>query len=51
MNFPDILMTSPQYLYKKSIGTRGENLFFDFRGKGLREMETVVTWRSCDVFM
>ena len=29
LNFLDILPTSPQYFYKKSMRTRWENLFFD----------------------
>ena len=29
--FLEILITSPQYFYKKSMGTRWENLFFDIR--------------------
>ena len=29
MKFLDILITSPQYFYKKSVGTRQENLSFD----------------------
>ena len=29
MNFLDILITSPQYFHKKSMGTRNENLVFD----------------------
>ena len=29
---PDIIINSPQYFYKKSKGTRQENLFFDIRG-------------------
>ena len=33
MNFLDILITSPQYCYKKSMGTRWKNLFFDLRVK------------------
>ena len=32
MNFLDILITSPQDFYKKSMGTRKEKLFFDIRG-------------------
>ena len=36
VNFLDILITSPKYFYKKSMGTRQENLFFDILGvKGL----------------
>ena len=31
MNFLDILITSPQYFYKKNMETRLENLFFDIR--------------------
>ena len=27
-----LLITSPQYFYKKSMGTREENLFFNIRG-------------------
>ena len=32
MNFLDILITSPQYFNKKSMGTIWKNLLFDIRG-------------------
>ena len=31
VEFYDILITSTQYIYKKSMGTRKENLFFDIK--------------------
>ena len=36
-DFLGILLTSPQYFNKKSIGTRWENLFFDIWVKGLSD--------------